>query len=48
MSQLLDHVRNTMRVQHYSYTTEKTYIYWIKQYIFFMAFVTLPRWERMN
>jgi site-specific recombinase XerD len=24
-----------MRVQHYSYRTEKTYIYWIKQYIVF-------------
>ena len=35
MSQLLDNVRNVMRVRHYSYQTEKTYIYWIRQYIFF-------------
>lgn len=35
MSELLDNVRRTMRVQHYSYRTEKTYIYWIKQYIVF-------------
>ena len=35
MSKLLDNVRNVMRVQHYSYQTEKTYIYWIRQYIFF-------------
>ena len=35
MSKLLDNVRNVMRVRHYSYQTEKTYIYWIRQFIFF-------------
>lgn len=35
MSKLLDDVRSVMRVRHYSYETEKTYIYWIRQYIFF-------------
>ena len=35
MSKLLDNVRNVMRVRHYSYQTEKTYLYWIRQYIFF-------------
>ena len=35
MSILLDNVRNVMRVRHYSYQTEKTYIYWIKKYIYF-------------
>ena len=35
MSKLLDNVRNVMRVRHYSYETEKTYVYWIQQYIFF-------------
>lgn len=35
MSKLLDNVRNVMRVRHYSYETEKIYVYWIKQYIFF-------------
>ena len=32
---LLDIVRDKIRFKHYSYSTEKTYIYWIKQYIFF-------------
>ena len=32
---LLDIVRDTMRFKHYSLSTERTYIYWIKQYIFF-------------
>lgn len=35
MSKLLDDVRSMMRVRHYSYETEKTYVYWIRQYIFF-------------
>lgn len=35
MSELLNQVRNVMRVRHYSYETEKIYIYWIKQYIYF-------------
>ena len=35
MSKLLDDVRNLMRVRHYSYETEKIYIYWIRQYIYF-------------
>ena len=35
MSKLLDDVRNVMRVRHYSYQTEKIYIHWIRQYIFF-------------
>ncbi len=32
---LLDIVRNKIRFKHYSISTEKTYIYWIKHYIFF-------------
>ena len=35
MSQFLDRIRNVMRVRRYSLQTEKTYIYWIKKYIFF-------------
>jgi integron integrase len=35
MSKLLDNVRAAMRTRHYSYETEKRYIYWIRQYIFF-------------
>ena len=34
-SPLLDAVRNTIRVKHYSLRTEKSYIYWIKYYIRF-------------
>lgn len=32
---LLDQVREAIRLKHYSPRTEKTYIYWIKRYIFF-------------
>ncbi len=32
---LLDQVRETIRVKHYSYRTEQTYVEWIKRFIFF-------------
>ncbi len=32
---LLDIVREKIRFKHYSYSTEKTYVHWIKHYIFF-------------
>jgi site-specific recombinase XerD len=32
---LLDQVRDRIRVKHYSYKTEKTYIHWIKSFILF-------------
>jgi len=32
---LLDIVRDKIRVKHYSYSTERTYVHWIKHYIFF-------------
>ena len=32
---LLDHVRESMRTRHYSPRTEKTYVHWIKRFIFF-------------
>ena len=32
---LLDVVRDKVRFKHYSLSTEKTYIHWIKHYIFF-------------
>ncbi len=32
---LLDIVREKIRLKHYSYSTERTYVYWIKQYILF-------------
>lgn len=32
---LLDQLRDATRIQHYSYSTEKTYIHWSKRYILF-------------
>jgi len=32
---LLDRVRDTVRMKHYSYRTEETYVYWIRRYILF-------------
>lgn len=32
---LLDHVRDTLRLQHYAYRTEQAYVHWIKRYILF-------------
>jgi integron integrase len=32
---LLDQVRDTIRLKHYSYRTEQSYIYWIRRYILF-------------
>ncbi|MDQ6785797.1 MAG: phage integrase N-terminal SAM-like domain-containing protein [Acidobacteriota bacterium] len=35
MSKLLDDVRSLMRSRYYSYQTERVYLHWIRQYIFF-------------
>lgn len=32
---LLDQVRDVVRVRHYSYRTEETYVYWIRRFILF-------------
>ncbi|NJL55430.1 hypothetical protein HC928_09760 [bacterium] len=32
---LLDRVRDAIRVKHYSYRTEQTYVQWIRCYILF-------------
>ena len=32
---LLDQVRDIIRLKHYSYKTEKSYVHWIKRYILF-------------
>lgn len=32
---LLDRVRDQIRLKHYSYRTEQTYVYWIRRYILF-------------
>ncbi len=34
---LLDIVREKIQVKQYSYSTEKTYVHWIKHYILFHA-----------
>ncbi|MEO1294254.1 MAG: phage integrase N-terminal SAM-like domain-containing protein [Cyanobacteria bacterium J06636_16] len=34
---LLDQVRDTMRLKHYAYRTEETYVQWINGYIFFQG-----------
>jgi hypothetical protein len=47
MSDLLNKVRTLIRTRHYSYRTEQTYVYWIKQFILFTS-VTQPRWVRLR
>jgi hypothetical protein len=32
---LLDRQREAIRIKHYSYSTEKTYVHWAKRYILF-------------
>ena len=32
---LLDQVRNALRLKHYAYSTEQSYVQWIKRYILF-------------
>ncbi|PKO04510.1 MAG: integron integrase [Chloroflexi bacterium HGW-Chloroflexi-3] len=32
---LLDQLRDTIRIKHYAYSTEKTYVHWAKRYILF-------------
>lgn len=32
---LLDQVREAIRIQHYSYRTEESYVYWIRRFILF-------------
>ena len=34
-SKLLEDVRDTLRLRHYSYRTEKSSIYWIRKFILF-------------
>ena len=32
---LLDQLRGAIHLKHYSYSTEQTYVYWVKRYILF-------------
>ena len=34
-NKLLDQLRDAIRIKHYSYSTEKTYVHWAKRYILF-------------
>ena len=43
MPKLLDEVRDSIRVRHYSIRTEDAYVRWIKEYILFHK-KRLPRW----
>ena len=46
MPELLDKVRTLIRIRHYSYRTEQTYIHWIKQFIHFHNERHLAEWVR--
>ena len=46
MPELLDKVRTLIRIRHYSYRTEQTYIHWIKQFIHFHNKRHLAEWVR--
>jgi hypothetical protein len=32
---LLDQLRDAIRIKHYAYSTEKTYVHWAKRYVLF-------------
>ena len=32
---MLEQLRDALRIKHYSYSPEKTYVYWVKRYILF-------------
>jgi hypothetical protein len=41
---LLEQVRDVIRLKHYSYKTEKSYINWIKRYILSIKNATHEKW----
>ncbi|WP_416336349.1 phage integrase N-terminal SAM-like domain-containing protein [Calothrix sp. UHCC 0171] len=45
---LMEEVQDVIRLKHYSYSTEKTYVSWIRHYIFFMISAILKIWEQME
>ena len=45
---LLDQVRETMRIKHYSYRTEQSYVDWIRRYIFSMKGAIRWRWADLR
>ncbi len=48
MSQLLDEVRNTLRVHHYAVKTEKAYVQWVKRFILFHKKDIRWKWVRQR
>ena len=44
---LLDQVRDAIRLKHYSYRTEQTYVGWIRRYIIFYT-KTYPKDMRVH
>lgn len=40
-NKLLDQLPDAIRIKHYSYSTEKTYVHWVKRYILFHIYLGL-------
>ena len=51
---LLDQVRDAIRVKHYAYSTEKTYLYWATSFVLYhdkkkrVAFLGVSGWELLR
>ena len=41
---LLDQLREVIRLKHYAYRTEETYVQWVKRYILFQKSAIRVRW----
>jgi Phage integrase, N-terminal SAM-like domain len=41
---LLDQMRDKLRLKHYAYKTEKSYLNWAKRYILFTTSVIPKKW----
>ncbi|NOY07323.1 MAG: hypothetical protein GXP33_00565 [Spirochaetes bacterium] len=39
---LLDQMKTIMRIKHYSLKTEKSYVHWVRRYIYFHKFHVMP------
>ncbi len=40
---LLDQVRDAIRLKHYAYSTEKTYVYWAKRFVLYHNMCLPPK-----
>ena len=45
---LLEQVRQSLRVKHYSLRTEESYLYWVRYYIRFHKIGILGIWEALK